>query len=345
MSDDEMFLPRTDTTATQRPAPAWAKKNPPKSKAAVRTPAKSTWRKILAPRDPHEHARKIAENAIDAWYQNHGGNSIDVPIGTIAAIALLRQPEDVGNGLADWILQRQPHELPQLFKEIYLGHWIKRPDLINRAIRLHDWAWNPNPDTQQIRAVHAVTHRAINQGLLDLTGHDDPHMRAEADVLSPLLTGLRHKSDKKWRGEYHTPACVTDLLANMLVDKDFGGPNKSIWEPAVGSGTMFRSTAQRLRDLGLNPHNYRWYGNDIDALSAACAAVNAIIWDLGPQCLIGCADSLALEDGGYAKTLAEAQDAFKQRDNYVDTASAIVASRRAFRLVDELMASKETAVA
>ncbi|MEU1409678.1 N-6 DNA methylase [Streptomyces sp. NPDC005728] len=189
-------------------------------------------------------------------------------LGTVAALALLRNVP----GLADWILNLQPHELPQLFKEIYLGHWIKRPDLINRAIRLHDWAWNPQPDKQQLRAVHAVTHAAINTGLMDLTGHDDPYWRSESDVLSPLLTGLRHKSDKKWRGEYHTPPCVTDLMARILVDKDVGGENKSIGEPAVGSGTMFRSVVQRLRELQLNPHDYTWYGNDIDSLAAASAS-------------------------------------------------------------------------
>lgn len=337
MSDDEMSLPRQATTAAEQlTAPAWAKKSPPKSK---RTPTKIKARTYLAPRDPHEHAHKIAERVIDAWHQNFGGSSIDIPLGTVAALALLRNVP----GLADWILNLQPHELPQLFKEIYLGHWIKRPDLINQAIRLYDWAWNPNPDKRQLRAVHAVTHAAINTGLMDLTGDDDPFWRSESDVLSPLLTGLRHKTDKKWRGEYHSPACVTDLMARVLVDQDAGDEGKSIREPAVGSGTMFRSVAQRLRELQLNPHDYTWYGNDVDSLSAACAAVNAIIWDLGPRALIGCADSLASEDGGYAKTRAQARDAFKQRDDYMSTANTIAAYRRAFRLLDEL--TKEPAPA
>ncbi|MGW3101285.1 N-6 DNA methylase [Streptomyces sp. NPDC001100] len=340
MPDDDIFLPRAAAPAAARTAPSWAKKKaPPKSKAAVR-PAKTTWRKALAPRDPHDHARKIAENVMDAWYQSHGGSSIDVPLGTVAALALLRQPPDTGTGLADWVLGRQPHELPQLFKEIYFGHWINRPDLINRAIRLHDWAWNPDPDKQQLRAVHAVTRAAINTGLMDLTGHDDVWRRSEADVLSPLLTGLRHKSDKKWRGEYHTPACITDLMANITIDKDFAEPGMSFREPAVGSGTMFRSVAVRLRELGLDPHDFHWYGNDIDSLSAGCAAVNAIIWDLGPRCLIGCADSLAPDDD-YAKTRAEALEAFEERDQYLGTAHSLVAFRRAFDLVDELMPSTE----
>ncbi|MFF2650410.1 N-6 DNA methylase [Streptomyces sp. NPDC058045] len=332
MTDD--LLPRAAAPAAARPAPSWAKKPPPKSQA--RTTGKITARRYAAQSDPREHARKIADSVLTAWFQSFGGSSIDVPLGTVAGLSLLRNLP----GLADWVLNLTPEQLPQLLKEIYLGYWINRPDLINRAIRLHDWAWNPEPDKQQLRAVHAVTRAAINTGLLDLTGHDDIWRRSEADVLSPLLTGLRHKSDKKWRGEYHTPSSVADLMANMTIDKDFAKPGMSFLEPAVGSGTMFRSVAVRLRDLGLDPHDFHWYGNDIDALSAGCAAINAIIWDLGPRCLIGCADSLAPEDD-CAKTRAEALEAFKERDRYVGAAHSLAAFRRAFDLVDELMPSKE----
>lgn len=339
MSDDDTFLPRAATPAAARPAPKWAKKAPPKSKAAVRPPAKSTWRKAYAPRDRHAHAHTIADNVVDAWYRNYGGSSIEIPIGTVAGLALLRQPPETGNSLADWILGLQPHELPQLFKEIYLRTWIDRPHLINRALRLHDWAWNPEPDPQQLRAVHAVTEHAVNQGLFELTAMDDTYKRAETDILSPLLTQLRHKSDKKWRGEYHTPPSVADLMANMVVDKDYAQPGRAIADPAVGSGTMFRSVAQRLRDLGLNPHEYHWYGNDIDSLSAACAAINTIIWDLGPRVLIGCSDSLATQDGGYAQALADAKEAFEERDEYFGTAVSIAAFDRALRLTDRLIAT------
>ncbi len=120
MSDD--FLPRAAAPATAaRPAPSWAKKPPAKFKA--RPTGKATARRYAAPRDPHEHARKIAENVLDAWYQSFGGNSIDVPLGTVAGLSLLRNVP----GLADWVLNLKPEELPQLLKEIYLGHWIKRP--------------------------------------------------------------------------------------------------------------------------------------------------------------------------------------------------------------------------
>ncbi|MGW2027109.1 hypothetical protein, partial [Streptomyces decoyicus] len=32
-----------------------------------------------------------AETVIEAWYQSFGGSSIDVPLGTVAALALLRR--------------------------------------------------------------------------------------------------------------------------------------------------------------------------------------------------------------------------------------------------------------
>ncbi|MFF9478043.1 N-6 DNA methylase [Streptomyces sp. NPDC014733] len=330
MTDD--FMPRTAATiATVRPVPSWAKN--PSPKPTAHTTNKITARRYAAPNDPHAHAHKIADNVLDAWHQNFGGSSIDIPLGTVAGLCLLRNLP----GVADLVLNLTPEQLPQLLKEIYLGHWIKRPDLINRAIRLHDWAWNPSPAPQQLRAAHAVTRTAINTGLLDLTGHDDPQRRAEADVLSPLLTNLRHKSDKKWRGEYHTPACVSDLMANMTIDEDSAKPGMTICEPAIGSGMMFRSVAQRLRDLGLSTHDFGWYGNDVDSLSAACAAVNAIIWDLGPRCLIGCANSLTRDDD-YAKTRTEALEAFEERDRHVETATTIAAHRRALAAFDNLMA-------
>jgi N-6 DNA Methylase len=331
-TDGTPLIPRTATPTGPRTAPAWAtKKAPPKSKAAVR--AKVTARRYVGPHDPHDHARTIAEKVIDAWYRGYGG-SIEVPIGTVAALALLRQPPETGAALADWILNLQPNELPRLFKEIYLGHWLKRPDLIDRAVRLHDWAWNPDPDPQQLRAVHAVTAAALNTGLMDLTGNSDPYWRSQVDVLSPLLTGLRHKSDRKWRGEYHTPAEVGDAKARVLID-DQVQPGASFYEPCVGSGGLLRAAAQRLRELQLDPRDFHWFGIDIDPLSAACAATNAIIWDLGPRARIGCGN--ALKDDAHAVTLQEARESFELRDRAVGAATTIAAVGEACRQVDDLM--------
>ena len=220
MSDDELFLPRAATPAAR-----------PVTGLGEEEPAQVQGRRTTAPRSPHAsaspHATPTSTPARSPRTSSTPGTRTSAAAASTSPSAPSPRSRSCANESPAWptgSLNLQPHELPQFFKEIYLGHWIKRPDLINRALRLHDWAWNPDPDNQQLRAVHAVTHRAINTGLLDLTGHDDPYCAPESDVLSPLLTGLRHKSDKKWRGEYHTPPCVTDLMANILVDKDFARP-------------------------------------------------------------------------------------------------------------------------
>ncbi|MFG2956331.1 N-6 DNA methylase [Streptomyces sp. NPDC048291] len=281
--------------------------NPPKPPSALASRRK----RIAFPGDPNRLAREVAENVIAAWFSHYGGNRMDVPLGTIAALSFFREPL-----VSDWLLTLEPAQLPPLLREIWGSQWMARPDLIEVARPLHDWV-EEDPDEYQLRAVQAVIHTAIYNGLFDLTASGDPYERSEADVLSPLLTGLRHKSDKKWRGEYHTPSCVTDLMAEILVGADHG---PAIREPALGSGGMFRSVAQTLRNRGLNPHDYTWFGNDIDPLATACAAVNAIIWDLGPRTVIWRADSLATDDAGLSTALAEREAVIKHRNAVVEQA-------------------------
>lgn len=283
------------------------------------------------PGDPHRLASEVAENVIAAWFSHYGGSRMDVPLGTVAALSFFREPL-----ISDWLLTLEPAQLPPLLREVWGVQWMARPDLIEVARPLHDWV-EENPDEDQLRAVQAVIHTAIYNGLFDITARDDPYERSETDVLSPLLTGLRHKSDKKWRGEYHTPPCVTDLMARVLVDKNRCEPGMSVREPAIGSGGMFRSVAQRMRELGLNPHDVRWFGNDIDPLATACAAVNAIVWDLGPKTVVWCGNSLTDQDGGVDKALAEQAAVIKHRNAVVEQALFEHKTRRLLSALDQLL--------
>ncbi|MEV0735406.1 N-6 DNA methylase [Streptomyces sp. NPDC050549] len=283
------------------------------------------------PSDPHRHAGQVADNAINAWCSHYGGNRIDVPLGTIAALTFFREPL-----IGDWLLTLEPAQFPPLLREIWGVQWMAHPDLIEVARPLHDWL-EEEPDEYQLRAVQAVVHTAVHNGLFSLTARDDPYYRSEADVLSPLLTGLRHKSDKKWRGEYHTPPCITDLMARVLVDGNRFEPGMSVREPAIGSGGMFRSVAQQMRELGLDPHDFSWFGNDIDPLATACAAVNAIVWDLGPKVAIWCANTFADADGGLDKALAERAAVIRHRNAVVKQALFERRSRRLLTALDHLL--------
>ncbi|MEU3783371.1 hypothetical protein [Streptomyces sp900129855] len=99
---------------------------------------------------------------------------------------------------------------------------------------------------------------------------------------------------------------------------------------------MLRSVAQHLRERGLNPHDYTWIGNDIDRLSTACAAVNAILWDLGPKSVIWCGDSLATYDAGLTQALAERTAVIEHRNNVVEQARFEHKARRMLQALDRL---------
>jgi hypothetical protein len=299
------------------------------AKPRVAPPSRTKHRAF--PSDPHQHAGQVADSVITAWFSHYGGNRMDVPLGTVAALILFREPL-----IGDWLLTLEPAQLPSLLREIWGVQWMSRPDLIEVARPLHNWV-EEDPDQHQLRAVQAVIHTAVRNGLFDLTARDDPYYRSEADVLSPLLTGLRHKSDTKWRGEYHTPPCITDLMARVLVDSNRGEAGMSVREPAVGSGGMFRSVAQQMRELGLDPHDFYWFGNDIDPLATACAAVNAIVWDLGPKVAVWCANTFADHDGGLEKALAERAAVIKHRNAIVEQALFEQKARRLLGSLDQLL--------
>jgi hypothetical protein len=100
---------------------------------------------------------------------------------------------------------------------------------------------------------------------------------------------------------------------------------------------MFRSVAQHLREHNLDPADFRWFGNDIDPLSTVCAAVNAILWDLGPQVAIWCADTFSNREGGVTKALAERAAVIKHRNDVVGQALFEHRARRMLNAFDRLL--------
>lgn len=327
--DSELpFLPSAAPAITPRATPDWVSRAQA-NQASAAVEAIRRRKRYAAPSDPHQHANKIAENVMDAWYSHHGGGRIDIPLGTVAALTFFREPL-----VADWLLTLEPHQLPALLREIWGVQWFFRPDLIEQARPLHSWV-EEEPDEYQLRAVQAVIHAAVNTGLMDITADDDPYRRSRTDVISPLLTGLRHKSDKKWRGEYHTPPSVADLMAETLIPDD-PKPGSSFRDPCIGSGALFRSAAQTLRDRNLDPADYRWFGNDIDRLSTACTAVNVILWGLGPSVAVWCADSLAEREDGVAKVLAERAAVINHRNDVVERALFEHKARRMINALNRL---------
>ncbi|MGW2719884.1 N-6 DNA methylase [Streptomyces sp. NPDC001492] len=333
-------------TAAPKPAPSTPSTAPPKlapPAAPSAPPARRPPRPHLV-RDPHRRALEIGEAVAERWHNRHGGTAIEVPIGVVAALSLIREKDPNGPDLKTQILAQDGPQLIEMLREIWSVHWMHRPDLIERARILHEWL-NDEVDEYRMHAVRAVAETALKRGLFDLTAHEDPFLRSATDVLSPVMMCLRSHGARQGLGEYHTPAPVADAMADMLaagqvmdislaVDAPRGGEH--IHDPCAGSGGLLRSAAQHLRERGHDPADFQWSMVDIDPIAAACCAVNAMVWELGPRVTVACADTLA-NPNAVADAMKEARAVFEHRDEVVGKARIIAALRQAEHLMEQAL--------
>ncbi|MFH9425195.1 N-6 DNA methylase [Streptomyces sp. NPDC017529] len=326
------------STTPPSPAPRPAKKQPS-------TPAHPRTISVRPASDPHAQAMQIGEAVAGAWHRQHGGNHTHVPIGIVAALGLIGQKDPNGPDLATQILSLNDTNLIGMYREIWSTHWIQRPDLIDRARILHEWLNDTDVDKNRISAVRAVTEAALKNGLLTLTGYTDPYLRSMTDVLSPVMMLLRSRGAQQGLGEFHTPASVAETMAGLIgfnaldtlmADTETGRPQpgQHIHDPAGGSGGLLRAAAQNLRERSLDPADFQWSMCDIDEIAAACAAVNAIIWGLGPRVTVACADTLAnpraIEDAA-----VHARAVIEHRNSVLGQAKLVAAVGMAQRLLDQ----------
>ncbi len=106
-----------------------------------------------------------------------------------------------------------------------------------------------------------------------------------------LDCAVSHKG-QRWNGEFHTPKCITDLMARMLVtpvDLPAEGPI-TVCEPACGAGAMILSFAQacppevrrRLRVTAI----------DVSRTACHMAFVNTTLWGIQTRVIHGNALSM-----------------------------------------------------
>ncbi|MEV4557227.1 N-6 DNA methylase [Kitasatospora sp. NPDC049285] len=329
------LLPGAAPVVVPRPLPSWvvtaqqAAAEPPK-------PEIHMGQRRRAPFASHrEIANRLAEDVTDAWFKARGGSQHAIPIGVVAALALVVVKDEAGPDLGDQFLALDPAELGAVLKDIWGITWYRHPYLIQCALPLHEWLTVPEPDPEILHAVHKTAHAAINSGLFQITSHQDPGLRTDTDVLSRLIMDMSTKAKRLADGEFHTPDPACDLMAQVLLgQKDFT-PGMSFMDPAAGSGGMLRAAAAHLRDHGHDPADYEWYGNDINEIAVACLAVNSIIWGLGPNVVIAKADSLA-DPGWPTRARAERAEVIAHRNRVVELAATEAAHRRAIRLLTQL---------
>ncbi len=163
-------------------------------------------------------------------------------------------------------------------------------------------------------------------------------MRSDVDMLGTLLTTLRSEGARGALAEIHTPPEVADMMARMTIRPGEFEPGAWFAEPAAGSGGMFRAASLAMRLQGMNPPEFGWHMAELDPIAAACAAVNSIVWGLGPNVLIFTGDTLATGDT-LTPAVEHRQGVLDHHHDVMARIAAIQAVRHTHALLSGLEAS------
>ncbi|MFF0409734.1 N-6 DNA methylase [Kitasatospora sp. NPDC004745] len=286
------------------PAPAPA---PSPALAEPATGPTAPLRRLRMPSRPHEAAFELGEAVAAAWFRARGDHRMEIPIGVIAGTALWPFKGDtIAPIVANWWRGLTAEQTTGALRDSFARWWVFRPDLAEVARPIHEWLTDETVTKKYAEPVRAALLTALDYRLTDLTGSDDPYLASEADVLGPLLAHFRSRVERDAYAEFHTPPEMADLMARVLLG---GTPEagQAFTDPASGTGGLMRSYAQALRERNADPADYRWSMNDINPVAAACSAVNATLWGLGPDVLVWCGDTLTEPDGGERAARARAE--------------------------------------
>ncbi|WP_017626865.1 N-6 DNA methylase [Nocardiopsis chromatogenes] len=239
---------------------------------------------------PEHRAKAIADAVESAWHSAHGHGRLEVPASVVAALSFLAPPPDRRAEVADRITALDTEQFTELIRQQWEDFVCTRPDLTTPAWPLLEVWHGQHQATDAVReAARAAGRAAIAAGQLELTGIRET--RWEVDLFGVLLTTMRGTKSAAARGQYYTPAPVADAAASLLMEDLDKAP--WVYEPTAGTGGMLRAAAQTMRNRGRDPASAVWLATDIDPLAVACAAVNSVLWELGPNVLLTVSDSLA----------------------------------------------------
>lgn len=274
---------------------------------------------------PESSVIEVAKAAADAWLRETWSDAEDaVGLGVVAALSLLGRRNPEGPEPAERILAASDEEIAQMLEETWCLFTIIRPELAFRCGPFGRWLGEEPRSTAHVAGAAAVARTVVKAGLLEFTL--DRAAAQKVDVLGHLYLLLRNDKAKRKHGEFYTPGPVAEAMARMALE--VAEPEKSITDEFAGTGGLLRASAETLRRTGKNPHEFWWYGCDIDPVVVAGLAVNVHVWDLGPRVVIGCANVLAEPDwvvraAEEQKAAIETQETTASVATLIDTLNAI----------------------
>lgn len=150
---------------------------------------------------PDQHAVKIADAAVSAWWKAHGGGRDEIPLGVVAALALITQANPAGPDPARPILGADRDEIAALLRHIWALFAITRPEL---SIRVGPFAtWLDNPTSTQLDGARATAQAVVKAGQLTVTGNRE--LVCKVDLLGHVYQELRNPKAKRHTGRSTLP--------------------------------------------------------------------------------------------------------------------------------------------
>ncbi|GLY38972.1 hypothetical protein Amsp01_049960 [Amycolatopsis sp. NBRC 101858] len=229
------------------------------------------------PLDVEVHALQIAVEVAAAWRTRIAPRGPAIPLGVVATIAAGGLLVDRPDHLAKVMMSASPGDFVGIARGVWGEVFARRPDLAQWAYLLLDWLYGET-DERLRRRIKRTAEAALRAGQLELT---TGRRRFTCDLLGPVLAALRSRPGLKVDTRMYAPSPTAwKLTAVSLRDLE---PGRLFRDDAVGTGGLFRATAEVVRCQGLDPADMRWFGADSDELAVAATAINALIWELGPE--------------------------------------------------------------
>lgn len=253
---------------------------------------------------------KVAEATTKAWSQANISNA-DSAVGlrVLAGLLLIAQQEPQGGDPGRRILNAGDEEIAETLDGAWCRFAASRPELAFRCGPFGQWLDEEPRDAATVAAAAATARAAVKAGLFDLVL--GPSRARQVDVLGHCNFLLQDKGAVHSRGQFNTPASVAEAVAGMALGTL--RQDRSLIDSYAGTGGLLRAAAAELREAGETPHDFRWYGCDVDPVLVAALAVNVHIWDLGPRVLLGCADAI-MEPRWQVRAAEEQHAAVQVRD-------------------------------
>jgi N-6 DNA Methylase len=250
-----------------------------------------------------------------------------VRLGVVAALLLLGHHEPEDRDPRRSVLAASDEQIAQMLEGAWCLFTITRPELAFRCGPFGGWLNEEPWNAGNVAAAAGAARAAVEAGLL--APPLDRSNAQKVDVLGHCNLVLRdHEAPRSFGRQFYTPAPLTEAMASMALAVP--ERERSICDSYAGTGGMLRAAAEQLRKAGEDPHDFWWYGCDIDPVVVAALAVNAHVWDLGPRVLIGCTNVLT-EPDWKARAAEEQQAAVAVQETLAAGATLLAVAEAAER--------------